>query len=1600
MLNTGISAVLGLGFWLAAARYYSDAAVGQGSAAIAAMKLIAGLAALTLTGAMARFIPVAGRTTGKLILRTYVGSSFAVALAAGVFLLTLDLWGPSYAFLDGPLPGLAFVLSVVAWSLLTLQDGVLTGLRSALWVPVGNTVFSLVKLVFLVAIATAVPVAGVFVSWVAAIAVSVLPLGWLVFRRLVPKHVKATKKGAQPPSLREMGRFLAGDYTGSLFSLAVVYLIPVIVASQVSSADNAYFYIATTIGGTVNLLAINMGASLTVEGAHDPGRLAANCRAALKRMARIMLPVCGIMFFGAPWILAVFGSGYADAATPLLRWFAVGALLRVIIETYFAVLRAQSRTSGLAYLQGALCVLVLGLTLVLLPRMGLTGAGVAEVCSLAVIGSISAYKLYGVVRSAPPAAAPARSHPREPVAADGDLSDVGQPSGETTMVLGPLVRRPTWALRAALDSDTLQLGLPVDFDHLERRPDVRPGPGTPAGGLPIVVPEAIRAPHQRTRPRPAAGDTPAWARRSGSGAGSGADSSSDSGAAPGAGSDSGAGSGSGSGSGSTSTLDLSKRVTAAGSGGGAGVRAVLPEDDASRSGASSASEDGPRSKDAENGGSSGADDGATAVAEGGLPSEGRDAGVPAVRETQVEAVRGHEDASVREDEDASIRKDEDTSVRDEVADAVEEGVPAQVREGAVESVRDRVDGEPDDSPSAGLAPAVMEPADRAPAEAPAPDDASPQDRPEDSPGGARATPVDAGRSVDDEPADSAPVDSHPDHHPAAGDESDEPDDTADTADSKHPGGPTASDDSDDSDDSPDPEAPTGSGSPADSGGPADSDSAADSDSPADLGEHRPTWALRLPSVLPAPRAAKPSAPVTPPAAASTASAASGPSQEASAEPQSEAVPVAREQRSKFPSVVESSPPRARAQSLSGAAPEPPRGAVAAPTKPSRSYALGLLLLVALGLYWVPVLRMDDADLDAMNGLGLISVLPPATLLGAALLVVTFASLLWHERPHKLLLTLALLGTLVSLHALPAVIEAEPRFATAWQHLGFMEYIDRTGSAVPDLDARWSWPGFFAAATFLAEACGVDDMREVIRWWPTFIQLAYLAPMFLLIRSLRASWRAKWAGVWIFVLSGWVGQDYFSPQGFTYLFYIAFVAILLVWFRAPRMLWAKRRPGEAEVLPNTRGQRATLVLVLIALFAATVPAHQLTPFVMLGVIAVLVVIGRSELRGLPILFGILVVVWVGFLAEPYWSGHFEELFGGVGGLGGNVSSSVSGRIEGGSSIHQLVLYSRVGLAGLVMGLAVWGWWRRRGYQYAERSLLVLTFVPFLGFGMQSYGGEMALRVFMFALPGAALLAGLALFPRTGITAQERDRDRVTLAPLAALMAGLVLVGGFLIARWGNEPFERVRPGEVAAMEYVYEHSDPTVRLLWLTDDEVNNVTPAAPWGKQDMEKVEYRPTLAPPDPVLVGSLVKALRDAGPNSYLMVNRGQTTTLNLDGGYPRSWDKRLMNNLDDRPELKRAYSNEDATLYTLRKQPEGEVRKADPGPIGPQVTWTPWSVIGALAAIALIALLAVREVVRVASPPSVRQLQWLQSTFWFSLPLLAVLLASLVQRFLTLA
>ncbi|GGW91710.1 lipopolysaccharide biosynthesis protein [Streptomyces lomondensis] len=397
MLSTGVSAVLGLGFWLVAARYYSEEAVGQGSAAIAAMRLLASITATTMIGAVVRFVPRAGRETGRLVWGTYVASSLVVALAAAVFLLTLDAWGASYAPLGTPMAGAVFVAACVAWALLTLQDGVLTGLRKAEWVPAGNAVFSVGKLALLAVFAGTLPVLGIFVSWAVAIAFSTLPLGWLIFRRLIPRQA-AGDRDKDPPKVREMGRFLAGDSLGALFSLAMINLLPVMVAVRFSAAENGYFYVAYTVGGTMEFMAINMASSLTAHASHDPRQLADGVRGALRRMTLLLVPVVLVLVLFAPYILTPFSPDYAEHGSTVLRLLALGALPRVVVELYIGVLRVQGRTGVLAALQGAMCALVLGCAAVLFTPAGIAGAGWAVLLSMTLIAVVSTAGLRAALR--------------------------------------------------------------------------------------------------------------------------------------------------------------------------------------------------------------------------------------------------------------------------------------------------------------------------------------------------------------------------------------------------------------------------------------------------------------------------------------------------------------------------------------------------------------------------------------------------------------------------------------------------------------------------------------------------------------------------------------------------------------------------------------------------------------------------------------------------------------------------------------------------------------------------------------------------------------------------------------------------------------------------------------------------------------------------------------------------------------------------------------------------------------------------------------------------------------------------------------------------
>lgn len=374
--NTVGTTVVGFVFWAVAAHLYDRQALGRSSALIAALVGVSSLAQLNLVNALPRFLPQAGRRSGHLISYSYAASSTA-ALAAGLaFVTVLPRLNSQWQFLAGSAPlAVMFVAAAIVWGVFALQDAALTGLHHAVVVPVENTAYGVCKLLLLVGVAGSLPSTGIFVSWVIPLAITVPAVNWLIFRR----YLKGRDSAAAAPGLRARAvlRHASIDYVGSLFGQAYGNLLPLVILSTLGAAANGNFFIAWTIAAGLQLVAVNFGTSLLVEGAAAHDRLAELTRGVLVRCAVATVPGAAVLLLAAGPILSIYGHEYAVHAAGLLGLLAVASLPRCLVVVTWSLDRIEGRVGRAAWTQLALAVLVLGGSGLLVRLTGIDGAGLA-----------------------------------------------------------------------------------------------------------------------------------------------------------------------------------------------------------------------------------------------------------------------------------------------------------------------------------------------------------------------------------------------------------------------------------------------------------------------------------------------------------------------------------------------------------------------------------------------------------------------------------------------------------------------------------------------------------------------------------------------------------------------------------------------------------------------------------------------------------------------------------------------------------------------------------------------------------------------------------------------------------------------------------------------------------------------------------------------------------------------------------------------------------------------------------------------------------------------------------------------------------------------
>ncbi|EWM10909.1 hypothetical protein [Kutzneria sp. 744] len=446
-----------------------------------------------------------------------------------------------------------------------------------------------------------------------------------------------------------------------------------------------------------------------------------------------------------------------------------------------------------------------------------------------------------------------------------------------------------------------------------------------------------------------------------------------------------------------------------------------------------------------------------------------------------------------------------------------------------------------------------------------------------------------------------------------------------------------------------------------------------------------------------------------------------------------------------------------------------------------------MLTGAAVLCWLIGFR--EIDPTTLGSLGLVPALSPLLMVAYPLLVAAFTIELLKNR-RTAVLTLITVVAIFAVYGLQPAVEPAARLPVAWLHSGFANYIGAHGDVLHDFDTRFSWPGFFALLAFLTEASGLHDTSVLLNWAPVLLSgLAVLGVRAIAVAVVGPG-RASWIAAWIFLVANWTEQDYASPQGTTYILLLAALAITFQHLVSPSPLAVPRADIQRPPAPNnSAGDRLRAEGLVVLLAMALAPTHQLTPYMLGGLLIVLVLWGRLWPRWLPVVVLALAVGWFVLAAREFWIGQLSVITGSIGDLNSSVSQGIGQRFVGNAG-RQAILLTRIGIMGGATLLAAAGFLvlRRRG-----SKSLVLPALALASFGLavlQPYGGEIFIRCYLFALPFFAVLGGIALDALT-------KRSYLTGIALGLSILATVAVRG------GNDAYVAFTKADVDVVQKAYD-----------------------------------------------------------------------------------------------------------------------------------------------------------------------------------------------------
>ncbi len=298
----------------------------------------------------------------------------AVGLAAVAVPVSEVSFGNAGYAVSVALIGIAVFLRVVSAG----QAALIQGMRKIgdfarmnVFVAVAGTVLSLPFVYFL-------REEGIALFLVAFAAVMLLGSWWYSRKLVEPVRVGALRFRQESKALLSLGfAFL----TSALLTMAAGYIVRVLVLHADGSVAAGYYQAAWTIGGfyasfVLQAMGMDFYPRLTAVSTDN-----VSCNRLVNEQTEIGILIAGPGVMAtltlAPLVMDVLYSAEFHAASSVLRWICLGMMLRVVSWPMGFIILAKGNQRAFLITEIAVAIVHLGLAVLLVPRLGVDGAGLA-----------------------------------------------------------------------------------------------------------------------------------------------------------------------------------------------------------------------------------------------------------------------------------------------------------------------------------------------------------------------------------------------------------------------------------------------------------------------------------------------------------------------------------------------------------------------------------------------------------------------------------------------------------------------------------------------------------------------------------------------------------------------------------------------------------------------------------------------------------------------------------------------------------------------------------------------------------------------------------------------------------------------------------------------------------------------------------------------------------------------------------------------------------------------------------------------------------------------------------------------------------------------